>query len=206
MLLFRQHQCILHFNKRPTFVSHLQTNDHKFGTKVNNVDHRYGCGKSNIFVLFRRLFMKTGNKVPNALIVNLASSDFLMGIQILILTSSDMYYADYFPSFSNRWIKEPLCQVAAVLATLSSELSVCFVTLIGFDRYLATRYPLGIHRGFGSTRANISICLTWVISILISVGPTVLNWYIPDIDDISEVCVGLPIIKRVVTSTENDIK
>ena len=62
----------------------------------------------NVYVIFNRSFSDTGNKVQNILIWNLGLSDLLMGIDLVILTSVDMYYAEYFPAYSSSWIKGPL--------------------------------------------------------------------------------------------------
>ncbi len=119
---------------------------------------------------------------------------------MLILSSADLYYADYFPNYSSRWITGPLCKAAAVLSTLSSEASVGFVCLIALDRYLGIAYPFGIHRGLGKTRLRISVIVCWFLCCMISLGPIVLDKYIPGIFYLSEVCVGLPIVKREIQS------
>ncbi len=93
----------------------------------------------NLGVIISRIVLEGGNKVQNTLIANLAISDFVMGIGMLILLSADLYYADYFPNFSSRWISGPLCRAAGILSTLSSEASIGFVSLIALDRYLGIR-------------------------------------------------------------------
>ena len=142
---------------------------------------------------------KTGNKIQNTLVLHLAVSDLFMGISMLILTSADFYYADYFPSFSLTWINGSLCKTVAVLSTLSIEGSVLLIADIGMDRYLGVKYPLGVHQGLGSTRMRICVFICWFISLIISLGSIVLELYVPGSYDISEVCVGLPIVKRAVT-------
>ncbi len=154
----------------------------------------------NLGVIVSRLVLDTGGQVQNSLIGNLGISDFIMGIAMLVLFSADLYYADYFPNYSTTWIKNPFCKTAAVLSTLSSEASVLFVGLIALDRYLGVAHPLGVHRGLGSGRMKISVVLCWFLCCLISVGPVVLDIYFPGTFFLSEVCVGLPIVKRPVSS------
>ena len=123
----------------------------------------------------------------------------ILGIDMLILSSADIYYHNFFPSFSASWIDSSMCKVAAVLSTLSSEASVILVTLIGFDRYLGVRYPLSVHTGLGTTRTRICIFTCWLVSMTFSLIPVITDKYIPGLYDVSEVCVGLPIVKRRVT-------
>ena len=159
----------------------------------------------NAGVLVSRLLMQIGNKVQNVLIFNLALADFLMGLNMLVLTSADMYYADFFPSFSGSWSNGLLCKTASALSTISSEASVGLVFLVALDRYLGIRYPLGIHRGLGKTRMKICVFIIWMMAVFVSVAPLVIDLYDPGFYEISEVCVGLPIVKRSVTFVKNDI-
>ena len=138
--------------------------------------------------------------MQNVLINNLALSDCIMGIAMLMLSSADFYYSEYFPTFSEGWIKGKLCKVIATLSTLSTEASVCLITLIGFDRYLGISYPLGAHKGLGSTRMKICVCMSWFLSVIVSVVPIILDHYFSGFFEISEVCVGIPMVKRVVTT------
>ncbi len=128
-----------------------------------------------------------------------------MGVSMLTLTSADSYYGDYFPSFSIEWIGGPLCELAAILSTISSEASVFLIVVIGMDRYLGVKYPLGIHKGLGTTRVRILVSVCWLISLIISVGSIILKWYVPGSYDISEVCIGLPMVKRAVTVDKTEI-
>ena len=153
----------------------------------------------NIAVIGSRLFTGMKNNRQGVLILNLAVSDFLMGVDMLILSSADFYYYNFFPSFSASWIESFMCKIAAVLSTLSSEASVLLVALIGLDRYLGVRYPLGVHAGLGKTRTRICIFMCWLISVTMALIPVIIDTYIPGFFEISEVCVGLPIVKRKVT-------
>ncbi len=159
----------------------------------------------NVSVIVSRLFNTDDNKVQNILILNLGFSDFLMGIDMLIITSVDMYYADYFPNYSANWIKGNLCKIAAALSTLSSEVSVILILLIALDRFLGVRFPLGLHRGLGTTRMRISIILCWLVSLTISIVPIILDIFSTGFFEVSEVCVGLPLVKRVKTSETNKL-
>ena len=129
----------------------------------------------NVGVIGSRLTLNTENKVQNSFIGNLAISDFIMGIGMLILSSADLYYNDYFPNYSTKWITSPICKTAGVLSTFSSEASIGFICLIALDRYLGIANPFGAHRGLGSTRMKLSVAICWFLCCLISVGPVALD-------------------------------
>ena len=152
----------------------------------------------NVAVICRRLYVGMKSTLQSVLILNLAVSDFLMGVDMLILSSADFYYYNFFPSFSASWIQSFMCKIAAVLSTLSSEASVALVTLIGFDRYfnICSRYPLGVHAGLGKTRTRICVFMCWLISVIMALIPVIIDTYIPGFFEVSEVCVALPIVKR----------
>ena len=143
----------------------------------------------------------TGDKMgQNILILQLALSDLFMGVNMLMLASVDLYYSRDFPSFSDTWRESILCRIAAALSTFSSEASVFFVTLISYERYLGVRYPLGF-KGIGKKRSKIGIAICWFISIVIAVVPSALLQ--KDLFDLSEVCVGIPILKKPLVSTKD---
>ena len=150
----------------------------------------------NVGAMCSRLFVGMKNTLQSVLILNLAISDLMMGIDMLILSSADWYYHNLFPSFSANWIESSTCKITAVLSTLSSEASVILVALIDLDRYLGVRYPFSVHKGLGKTRTRICVFICWLISVCISLMPVILDEYIPGFYEISEVCVGLPIVKR----------
>ena len=104
-------------------------------------------------VLFNSFAFYTRRKgdvfVQNILISHLAMSDFLMGINMIFLAASDVYFGDFFPSYSNRWRLGIPCKIAGVLSILSSEASVFFITLISVDRFLGVKFP------FSSKRLNL---------------------------------------------------
>ena len=74
----------------------------------------------NTGVLFNRLRIACSKRdhhdvVQNVLIGNLALSDFIMGVVMLVLSCADSYYSVYFPRFSGAWIEGGLCKAVAVL-------------------------------------------------------------------------------------------
>ena len=146
----------------------------------------------NLFVLIWR-FMEHGREsnVQVLLIKNLAASDLMMGVYMLIIASADAYYQQYFPSWSNVWRNGPLCKLAGTLSVLSSEASVFLITLISIDRFLVIKYP---HRKWRLTKRStlkVLMCL-WSLALLLSVLPVSFSGWKHEFYDVSEVCIGLP--------------
>ena len=138
------------------------------------------------------------------LMVNLSLSDLLMGFYLLILTSVDAYYADYFPSFAEKWRQSILCKVAGSLSVFSSQGSVFFITLISMDRFISVKYPFSRFR-LRKRPLKIVIVLLWISAFLIAVVPTCLPNISPDVYDVSEVCIGLPMSRKLILSSETHI-
>lgn len=156
----------------------------------------------NAVVFCIRCFSKDRGKVQSILILHLSLSDFLMGINMIIIAVADAYYANYFPSYADSWRQGIMCKLAGALSLLSSEASVFLLTLITFDRFQGVKYPLSSNR-MRPKYAKFSVCVIWCVAILLSVTPVVLSGIYQDVYEMSEVCVGMPIVKRPVTFTQN---
>ena len=151
----------------------------------------------NIVALYVKYANKQqSNKIQFLLITNLSISDFCMGIYLLILLSADMYYAQYFPSFSESWRSSVLCKAAGALSVLSSEGSTFFITLITIDRFLGVKYTFSKYR-INTKFACVLVALLWFIAVCISITSFVLSQDHLEIYAISEICVGLPISRRI---------
>ena len=149
----------------------------------------------NMLVFFIRCLRNQSSKIQRLLISHLSLSDFLMGVNMLLLAAADVIYSDFFPSYSNQWRNGPFCKVASILSILSSELSVFLITLISFDRFQGIKYPFSNKR-LRPKSAKICLTLIWCVGLILSVVPTALSDLFPDVYEVSEVCVGIPIVKR----------
>ncbi len=148
-------------------------------------------------LLWRCLKHGRENIVQVLLIENLAASDLLMGVYMLIIASADAYYRQYFPSESDDWRNGPICKLAGTISVLSSEASVFFITLISIDRFLSIKYPRGTQR-LTKKSATISLICLWCFAFLLSIIPTSFSGVDPDFYDVSEVCIGLPFVRAPV--------
>ena len=148
----------------------------------------------NAFVSFTRCRQKTKSRfhVQDLLITNLSLADLLMGVYLLILLSIDLDFNDYFPTRSESWRKSILCKVAGTLAVLSSEASVFLITLVSIDRFMCVTYPFSATR-LRATSAKIVVVSIWLVAFFIGVTSMMIPLLSPKLNDVSEICVGLPI-------------
>ena len=135
------------------------------------------------------------------LMFNLSLSDLLMGIYLLILTSVDTYYADYFPSFAESWRQSLLCKFAGTLSVLSSQASVFFITLISLDRFVSIKYPFSQFR-MGKKSTKLILSFLWLSAFVIAVVPLCIPNISSDVYDVSEVCIGLPMSRKLILGSE----
>ena len=159
-----------------------------------------GC---NVAVFFLR-FGDKQHSVQKHLILNLSISDSLMGMSMLLLAAFDVYYADYFPSYSDTWRHDGFCNVVGVLSILSSEASVFFITLISIDRCQGATSPFGSYR-LRSTSVRICSTLIWSVSIALSIIPVLMTRSYPEVFQLSEVCVGIPLVMRPIGQPTNSV-
>ena len=137
------------------------------------------------------------NIIQVLLIENLAASDLLMGVYMLIIASADAHYQQYFPSEAEYWRNGIACKIAGTISVLSSEASVFIVTLISIDRYLAIKYPSGKNR-FTNKSATFALASIWILALILSIIPTSISGINPNFYDVSEVCIGLPFVRSFI--------
>ena len=146
----------------------------------------------NIFVLVWRKKNVQKNKVQDILLSNLAMSDSLMGLYMLIVACADIYYGEYFPMQSETWRSGITCRIAGALSITSSEGSVFFVTLISIDRFICIKFPYSV-RKFGKTSTIATATLIWFCSLVLGILPSVVAGRNFKFYDNSHVCIGLPL-------------
>ena len=159
----------------------------------------------NLFVLVVKQKSSTGViKVQDLFLLNLALSDFLMGIYMLIIASADIYFGKYFPMQANKWRSGITCRVTGAIAIISSEASVFFVTLISIDRFINIRFSFSKLK-FMRQSAIVTILLVWLIAFVLGVIPSALAGGNFRFYDNSHVCVGLPLaLRQIFESTETE--
>ena len=154
----------------------------------------------NAYVAITRLRLRpttTIAKVQSILITNLAVSDFLMGIYLIILAIMDIVIGEsyFWEGRAEEWRSSTACQIAGFLSVLSSETSVFLITIISVDRVISVLFPFSQQR-LGVKSSRIAVGVIWVVSVILSVGTVVLNRLNPDAYGLSDVCVGLPLTRK----------
>ncbi len=152
----------------------------------------------NIFVIILRILEKPRTDIgakQRFLVANLAVSDCQMGIYMVILASVDLYYGNEYFVYSYQWRSSALCKFASFLSLLSSEASVFFITLMSIDRFLCILFPFSqLKLRLKSTK--IVSAIIWTIAFLLAVFPSIYAGEDSDLYDLSDVCIGLPLITR----------
>ena len=148
------------------------------------------CG--NIFVIIWRRKSPQKNRVQDTLLTNLAMSDLLMGVYMIIIASADIYFSEHFPMQSETWRSGITCRLAGAISIISSEASVFFVTLISIDRFICIRFPFTVHK-LGKRSVTMTAFILWLFSLALGIIPSSLSGRDFKFYDNSHVCIGLPL-------------
>ncbi|CAH3182387.1 unnamed protein product, partial [Porites lobata] len=125
----------------------------------------------NLAVIAWRLIRRDDHPVQTCLLTNLAVSDFLMGVYLMIVAIQDQIWAGHYFSFDLTWRSGTLCKLAGALSVLSSEVSVLMLTVITADRLISIVFTFSCRRF--TLKGTYVICAAiWVIGIIIAVVPT----------------------------------
>lgn len=146
----------------------------------------------NAFVLWWRHSREAKHKVQSRLILNLACSDFLMGVYMVLIASADIHFGDQFPLSAETWRTGATCRFAGFISVLSCEASVLFVTLISIDRLICIKYPNAKFK-FGRRSILVAVLVCWMIGLVLSITPAILSRTNPQLYDNSHVCIGIPL-------------
>ncbi|XP_054763302.2 G-protein coupled receptor GRL101-like [Lytechinus pictus] len=157
----------------------------------------------NAFVILMRLQRTEATSVgtiQSIFITSLALSDFLMGAYMIILATMDLYIGDsyFWEGRAEEWRSSNVCQVAGFIAFLSSEASVFLLTLITVDRFICILFPFSIEYHITTTKARILNGAIWMFSLFLALVAIFINYLYPDAYSLSDVCVGLPLIRKSV--------
>ncbi|XP_072045820.1 uncharacterized protein [Amphiura filiformis] len=152
----------------------------------------------NVYVVVVRIQEKTRSPIQykqSFLVGNLAVSDCLMGVYMVILASVDLYYGNEYFVYSEQWRSSKLCKLASFLSLVSSEGSIFFITVISFDRFMCVVFPFSKIK-LEPTSTKVAAVIVWAFALALAIAPTVLAGPDSDFYDLSDVCIGLPLITR----------
>ncbi|KAJ7393963.1 hypothetical protein OS493_003632 [Desmophyllum pertusum] len=126
----------------------------------------------NLAVIAWRLIRRDDHPVQTCLLTNLAVSDFLMGIYLMIIAIKDQLWAGAYFSFDLTWRSGALCKVAGILSVMSSEVSVLMLTVITADRLISIVFAFSCSRL--TLRGTYVICtVVWICGTIIAVIPAI---------------------------------
>ena len=146
----------------------------------------------NMFVLTQKTPKNDKTKVQTFFLINLAVSDLLMGIYMLLIACADIYFGEYFPMQAEEWRSGVTCKIAGTISIMSSEASVFFITLISIDRFISIKYHYS-RRKLGKKSSFGMVVLLWITSFILGVIPSSLSGLNVQFYDNSHVCIGLPL-------------
>ncbi|XP_071795642.1 G-protein coupled receptor GRL101-like [Asterias amurensis] len=137
------------------------------------------------------------NETHSFLVLNLAISDLMMGVYMLIIAIADIFLGKSYSNNAKEWRSSEVCKIAGVVSVMSSEASVFFVTLISLDCFLSIVFPFSRVTIRGK-KSKVIVFTLWLVSACVSIIPTVFSG---DTDSkvygLSDVCIGLPLTTKV---------
>ena len=151
----------------------------------------------NAFVIGLRLFRSKAviarvnekSRIQSRLITNLAVSDFIMGLYMIIIGSVDLYYRGDYAINADAWRNSGACQFAGIISAFSSEVSVFLITLISIDRLVCIVFSHHRVIKFSYKSSMVSLGIIWVLGLIISLIPLAFDQFYGR----SSVCLGLPL-------------
>ncbi|XP_046578665.1 G-protein coupled receptor GRL101-like [Haliotis rubra] len=148
-------------------------------------------------ILSRCIYDRQSLKRSNDFFVaNLAISDFVMGIYMIIIASADTFYRGVYSWNDEAWRSSWVCQLAGVLATLSSETSVMFLCMITADRVLVIKFPFKDFNIFKRYSKYISLSV-WILGLLMAGMPLLpIDYFSSSFYSRSGVCLALPLTRN----------
>ncbi|XP_013392577.1 G-protein coupled receptor GRL101-like [Lingula anatina] len=122
------------------------------------------------------------------LVMNLALSDLLMGVYLVIIAAADTSYRGFYASQATKWMSSGLCKFAGFLSMVSSEMSVVILVLITTDRLVSIVYAMKIQKM--DTKASLLMTgLSWVVVVMVSTVPLIEVGYFKDFYGHNSVCL-----------------
>ena len=124
----------------------------------------------NLFVILVRVVGKYDNNVHSFLLTNLAISDLLMGIYLLIIAIKDVKWQGEYFLHDFKWRSGAPCALTGVLSMASSEVSVLILTVLTTDRLICVVFPFKVRRMNRSVACAV-VGGVWVLGTLLAVIP-----------------------------------
>ena len=148
----------------------------------------------NLFVIGLRIFRKKvvdTTRIQSRMITNLAVSDLLMGVYMMIIAGADLYYRGDYALNADAWRDSALCRFAGFLSAFSSEVSVFIIMLISIDRIICIVFSHHSCIRMTSKISLVSLAIVWASAFILALIPafTIFGQFYGR----SSVCLGLPL-------------
>lgn len=128
----------------------------------------------NAMVLWGRFTsLHDENRSVSMVIRNLAVSDLIMGLYLIIISIQDVRYRESYHTVSAEWVKSWGCAVAGILSMVSSEVSILILTFMSIERFLLISDPFGHHR-LNTKNVMMSLYIIWLVGLSIAIFPVIL--------------------------------
>ncbi|XP_072175405.1 G-protein coupled receptor GRL101-like isoform X2 [Diadema setosum] len=197
-------RCVVEIPTHPLFTcrkTFLQNSTIKTFIFILGISALLGNG----IVIIMRLRSKSSSdvaRVQSTLITNLAVSDFLMGVYMFVLAIMDIYIGEsyFWDGRAEEWRSSTPCQILGFISVISSEVSVFILTVISVDRFLCIMFPFSSNR-LRPMSCTIVVTAVWFLAFLLGATSILLNQFVPDAYSLSDVCVGLPFIRKPINPT-----
>ncbi|XP_069134569.1 G-protein coupled receptor GRL101-like [Argopecten irradians] len=146
-----------------------------------------------------RLLIDKGNlgKKYSLFTLNLAVSDMLMGIYLLIIGVVDIYYDGKYAWHDHKWRNSSLCTAAGILSSVSSEMSTFLILMVTIDRLIVIMFPLSrLSQGNVTWKWSVFVSvLLWMVSGTLAIIPVIAlqSYFKDEFYSQSSVCLALPL-------------
>ncbi|KAB0801519.1 hypothetical protein PPYR_05873 [Photinus pyralis] len=130
----------------------------------------------NAMVIYERMTSRDENKVLSLVIKNLAASDFIMGIYMVIIAGYDLKFRNIYNKVAHEWISSWPCTFAGVLAMVSSEVSVLLLVFMSVERFLIIAVPFGRFSSIDVKKCALILGCIWILGVGLAIIP-VLQFY-----------------------------
>ena len=160
----------------------------------------------NITSFIIQMKSKQSSQSGQSLIIrSLAISDFLMGVYMIIIASADVHFRGRYIENADQWKTGFLCNLAGVLANVSSEVSVFMLIMITLDRFIAIVFPFSSFK-MTKKRAVIGVTISWGIGILLAVIPILpISYFGGKFYSRSGVCLSLHLTRQTYPGWEYSV-
>ncbi|EDV20289.1 uncharacterized protein TRIADDRAFT_32194, partial [Trichoplax adhaerens] len=118
------------------------------------------------------------NMVVQTLLINLSFADLIMGIYLITIAVTDIYYFGIYAQYLETWLHSVICVMASFLVAISSLMSTFILFLITLDRYLFLVYPFENYR-LSYKLITLVLIVLWTVSATFTALPLVYSYNQP---------------------------